>query len=178
MTVVTGRCGPPTKLLTKLEEISSKLCVVSARGASCAITAEFGLAAVRAADSNRLAGAVLAVGELPATGKASPARSVLMPAWTFLAVEASMFCAEVDEDLKSGSNSGALETAMSWVLIEESEERVATFASAETLATVATAALGNWMPGSATTVVPFVFCKGWFNFATPARLTAVSKAFG
>ena len=60
MTVVTGRCGPPTKLLTKLEEISSKLCVVSARGASCAITAEFGFAAFSAAASNRLAGAVLA----------------------------------------------------------------------------------------------------------------------
>ncbi len=67
MTVVTGRCGPPTKLLTKLEEISSKLWVVSALGASCATTDEFGLAAVRAAESNRLAGAVLAVAELPAT---------------------------------------------------------------------------------------------------------------
>ena len=66
-----------------------------------------------------------------------------MPTWTFLEVEASKFCAEVDEDLKSWSNSGALETAMSWALIEESEERVATLASAETLATVATAALAN-----------------------------------
>ena len=99
MTVVTGRCGPPTKLLTKLEEISSRLCVVSARGASCAITAEFGLAAVSVAESNRLVEAELVVGELPATGKASPARSLLMPDWIFLEVEASKFCAEVDKGL-------------------------------------------------------------------------------
>jgi hypothetical protein len=72
MTVVTGRCGPPTKLLTKHEEMSSKLCVVSALGASCAIAAALEFVADTAAASNRLDDAMLAVGELPAAEMVSP----------------------------------------------------------------------------------------------------------
>lgn len=36
MTVVTGRCGPPTKLLTNEEDKSSKLSAVSGRVSDCA----------------------------------------------------------------------------------------------------------------------------------------------